>query len=315
MYGRETRKALFLLLIFIVVCCLISCRKDVEESKETIEGLDKPTVYVVNYPLQYFTQRIGGEFVNVEFPAPTNEDPAFWKPDSACIEAYQNADLIFLNGATYAKWIDMVSLPTSKMVDTSEAFHDKYIQLEQAITHAHGPEGQHAHGAIAFTTWLDPTLAIKHAQTIKKRLARLLPNKADVIEKNYTALKNDLEDLDKKFKLLVENSSDESLLASHPVYQYMARHYELNLKSVHWEPDEMPQETQWNEINELLETHPAKWMIWEEEPLSECSKQLEEIGIRSTVLDPCGNRPEQGDYMTVMKSNINNLKAIFDVNP
>jgi zinc transport system substrate-binding protein len=95
----------------------------------------------------------------------------------------------------------------------------------------------------------------------------------------------------------------------------MARHYELNLKSVHWEPDEMPQESQWNEIRELLRTHPAKWMIWEDEPLSECSKQLEEIGILSIIFNPCGNRPEQGDYMTVMNSNINNLKAIFDVNP
>jgi zinc transport system substrate-binding protein len=314
MFEGEKRKAIFLLLVSITVCCLISCRKDIEESKETTEGI-KPTVYVVNYPLQYFTQRIGGEFVNVEFPAPANEDPAFWKPDSACIEAYQNADLIFLNGATYAKWIDMVSLPVSKMVDTSDAFHDKYIQLEQALTHAHGPEGEHAHGAIAFTTWLDPTLAIQHAEAIKERLARLLPNKADVIEQNYETLKTDLEDLDMRLKLLIANYSDESLLGSHPVYQYMARHYELNLKSVHWEPDKMPQESQWREIKELLETHPAKWMLWEDEPLSECSKQLEEIGIRSIIFNPCGNKLEQGDYMTVMNSNINNLKAIFDVNP
>ncbi|MHC4293215.1 MAG: metal ABC transporter substrate-binding protein [Planctomycetota bacterium] len=315
MFGRETRKALFLLFIFIAVCCLISCRKDVEEPNEATNGLDRPTVYVVNYPLQYFTQRIGGEFVNVEFPAPANEDPAFWKPDSGCIEAYQNADLIFLNGATYAKWIDMVSLPTSKMIDTSEAFHDKYIQLEQALTHAHGPEGEHAHGAVAFTTWLDPTLAIQHAEAINKSLTRLLPNKADVIEQNYAALKIDLEDLDKRFNLLIANYSDESLLASHPVYQYMARHYKLNLKSIHWEPDEIPQESQWREINELLETHPAKWIIWEDKPLYECSKQLEEIGILSVVFNPCSNKPGQGDYMTVMYNNIKNLKTIFDVNP
>ena len=40
-----------------------------------------PTVYVVNYPLQYFTQRIAGNHVQVVFPAPPDEDPAFWKPD------------------------------------------------------------------------------------------------------------------------------------------------------------------------------------------------------------------------------------------
>jgi hypothetical protein len=35
----------------------------------TAEAQDKPTVYVVNYPLQYFTQRIGGDHVSVVFPA------------------------------------------------------------------------------------------------------------------------------------------------------------------------------------------------------------------------------------------------------
>jgi ABC-type Zn uptake system ZnuABC Zn-binding protein ZnuA len=30
------------------------------------------TVYVVNYPLQYFAERIGGEHVTVVFPAPAD---------------------------------------------------------------------------------------------------------------------------------------------------------------------------------------------------------------------------------------------------
>jgi hypothetical protein len=38
-------------------------------------------VYVVNYPLKYFAERIGGEHVKVEFPAPADVDPAYWNPD------------------------------------------------------------------------------------------------------------------------------------------------------------------------------------------------------------------------------------------
>ncbi len=45
-------------------------------------------VYVVNYPLKYFAERIGGEHVKVEFPAPTDVDPAYWNPDLAAISAY-----------------------------------------------------------------------------------------------------------------------------------------------------------------------------------------------------------------------------------
>ena len=36
---------------------------------------EKLTVYTVNYPLQYFAERIGGEYVEVIFPAPGDEDP------------------------------------------------------------------------------------------------------------------------------------------------------------------------------------------------------------------------------------------------
>ena len=68
-------------------------------------------VYTVNYPLAYFAERIGGDYVEVIFPAPPDIDPAFWTPDGATIGGYQNADLIILNGAGYAKWTEKVSLP------------------------------------------------------------------------------------------------------------------------------------------------------------------------------------------------------------
>ena len=81
------------------------------------EASDKLTVYVVNYPLKYFAERIGAHHVKVEFPVPPDIDPAYWNPDLADITAYQKADLILLNGAGYAKWADKVSLPRSKMIN------------------------------------------------------------------------------------------------------------------------------------------------------------------------------------------------------
>ena len=66
-------------------------------------------VYVVNYPLKYFAERIGGDHVEVVFPAPAGIDPVYWIPDIPSIIAYQQADLILINGANYAKWVDKVS--------------------------------------------------------------------------------------------------------------------------------------------------------------------------------------------------------------
>jgi zinc transport system substrate-binding protein len=67
----------------------------------------------VNYPLQYFVQRIGGELVDVSFPAPRGVDPAEWMPDIDTVAEYQQADVILLNGAGYARWLRRMSLPAA----------------------------------------------------------------------------------------------------------------------------------------------------------------------------------------------------------
>ena len=84
----------------------------------------------MNYPLQYFAERIGGEHVQAVCPAPADEDPAYWKPDGDMVAAFQQADLILMNGADYAKWVPKVTLSENRMVNTSASFADGYITIE-----------------------------------------------------------------------------------------------------------------------------------------------------------------------------------------
>ena len=51
-------------------------------------GASEPLlIYSVNYPLQYFAQRIAGEHAEVVCPAPAGTDPAFWNPDAETVAA------------------------------------------------------------------------------------------------------------------------------------------------------------------------------------------------------------------------------------
>jgi zinc transport system substrate-binding protein len=267
-------------------------------------------IYVVNYPLKYFAERIAGDYAKVVFPAPAEEDPAYWKPDSRIIVEYQGADLILLNGANYAKWVRKATLPRSKMVNTSGKFKDQYITTEGVITHSHGPGGEHAHEALAFTTWIDLDLATKQAKAIADALSRKKPKLRKTFEQNYAALDRALTTLDRDIKGIVSKHQSKPLVASHPVYDYFAKRYGLNMKSVHWEPDEVPSDRRWMELRNMLKAHPAKWMIWEGEPIKEPVEKLKSLGIQSLVFDPCGNVPDQGDFMSVMRQNVENLKAI-----
>jgi len=216
-----------------------------------------------------------------------------------------------LNGANYAKWVDRVSLPQAKLVNTSLGFKDQYMSIQGAVIHTHGPQGKHSHGAIAFTTWLDPKLAIGQARTIKQAFVRLQPDQQKAFQAGFDALEHDLLDLDTRISNIVSANPKQPLVASHPVYQYLTRRYGLNEKSVHWEPDELPNDNMWKELTEILASHPSKWMIWEGPPLAQTAQRLKSLGVESVVFDPCGNVPESGDYLTVMEENASNFERVF----
>lgn len=272
---------------------------------------ERVSIYVVNYPLQYFAQRVAGDHARVVFPAPPDEDPAFWKPTASEVSAFQQADLIVLNGASYAKWVGQAALPASKLVDSSSSFSDRYIIMEGATVHSHGPEGEHSHGETAFTTWLDPELAIEQARAIRDALTRARPGARASFEEGFLALEEDLQALDKAMRELVTANPDLPLVASHPVYQYLARAYGLKLESVHFEPDEVPSSEDLRDLAALLESHPASWMLWEADPLPESVDELEALGVSSVVFQPCGNRPAEGDYLFVMRANLHALQDVF----
>ena len=280
------------------------------EVTQVAEEITEPlVVYTVNYPLAFFAERIGGDLVEVVFPAPADEDPAYWAPDAETIAAYQGADLILLKGAGYAKWVERATLPATRLVDTSAAFADQLIPLEKKVTHSHGPGGEHEHTGWAFTTWLDPTLASQQAQAVAAALVELRPEHEVEINERLAALEQELITLDSRLRVAAEAVGNAPLVFSHPVYQYLIRRYSLNGVEVHWEPDEAPDGHAWDHLEELLESHPAKWMLWEGEPLKETVADLAEIGVESVVFDPCGNRPDEGDYLTVMTANADALGA------
>jgi len=280
----------------------------------SIAGSDRPgklTIYVVNYPLKYFAERIAGDHATVVFPAPSEADPAYWIPDVPTIAKYQQADLILLNGAGYAGWVNMVSLPRSKMVNTSSKFKDQYIRIKGAVTHSHGPGVKHGHEGIAFTTWLDFDLATRQARAVAAALSRKRPMLKDSFQNNYKAIERDLLAIDQDIKAIVSRDQSRPFIGSHPVYDYLARRYKLNMESVHWEPDEIPNLEQWTELQRIRKKHSAKWMIWEGEPLKESVEKLQGIGVRSLVFDPCGNVPEQEDFIDVIRQNIISLDTAF----
>jgi zinc transport system substrate-binding protein len=298
--------------VVIVTLELAGCSSEEAGETETRDSEDgKPVVSVSNYPLQYFVERLVSPLVDVRFAAGASGDPAYWNPEPEDVSAMQAADMIVLNGAAYEQWLSKVSLPQSKLVDTSAGFRDQLISLEESVTHSHGLEGEHEHAGTAFTTWLDMTLAIEQARAVKQALVARWPEHAASFEEQYAKLEKDLRSLDEDLKAAVASASDRTVVFSHPVYQYFQRRYGIKARSVHWEPDQAPDETMWAELQESLRAYPARWMIWEGEPNSAVAARLRKLGLESLVFDPCSTAPDSGDFLTVMRQNIKSLQRVY----
>ncbi len=311
-----------MLTLFGAIACLLwlgcSGREEVRpvgSENEAVSADPAPAaeplaVFAVNYPLAYFAERIGGGNVDVVFPAPPGIDPSLWSPDAETVAAFQAADLILLNGANYAKWTARVSLPASRSVDTSAALADRLVPLEAVVTHSHGPSGEHSHAGWASTIWLDPTLALEMGIAIRDALVELRPLTEDAFNAGLGALETDLRQLDRDLEAALTGVVDRPMLFSHPVYQYLIARYGLDARSLHWEPTEMPDEKAWDELAAMRDHHPAETILWEAEPLPATRRRLEDLGLRVLVYDPAADRPAEGDWLSVMRSNLAALRIL-----
>lgn len=287
--------------------------RDVSSEDSSAPGPKDALVVASNYPLYYFASRIAeGVDIAPEIVLPDIDgDPTFWVPNAEQVQLLQSADIVILNGAGAEPWLDLISINHRSLLDTSADISDQLIPLDGTVAHQHGPEGEHSHQGTAFITWLDPQLAIVQAQGVTKALIKLAPAGETQFRDNMARLEQELSALDTKLAEAFAKLDGRPVFFSHPVYQYLQRRYGINGVSVHWEPDAEPSTPDWIELHQIVATHPAMVMIWEDEPLMSTAQRLADAGIASVPFNTIANRPEQGDYLSVMHDNANRLETGF----
>ena len=295
--------------VFLLSLLLAACGgESAPEPAAADAAKTRPLIIASNFPLYFFAREIAGDSAEVIFPS-MEGDPVNWKPGSEAIARMQSADLVILNGADYETWLGWISLPDGILLDTSAGIGDRLIPLQEETVHQHGPEGEHSHQGFAFTIWLDPTLAMEQASVIEQAISELVPENQQAHRARLANLQARLAALDEELRIAFEAVGGQPLVFSHPVYQYLAARYGLNGVSVHWEPGEDPGIKAWIDFQEVLRSHPAELMIWEDEPGDVTAGQLEQIGIQPIPFHTASNRPEGSDYFDVMNANVDRLSA------
>lgn len=275
----------------------------------------KALVVTSNYPLFFFARQVSEGIdaaPEIIFPD-IDGDPAFWIPSAEQIQLLQSADAVILNGAGAESWLNLISIDRRRLVDTSVSIKDRLIPLEDSVQHQHGPEGEHSHQGTAFTTWLNPQLAIAQARSVTDTLIELAPSGETDFRNNLAKLEQTLAQLDAQFTAVFVKLDGQPVLFSHPVYQYLQRRYEIDGQSMHWEPGQEPTTSAWIALQQITAAHPAQIMIWEDEPLPSTAERLNNGGIVSTQFHTAANTPDQGDYLSVMRGNAERLEALLSL--
>jgi zinc transport system substrate-binding protein len=102
------------------------------------------------------------------------------------------------------------------------------------------------------------------------------------------------------------------VVASHPIYQYFARRYKIEIKSFLLEPEITIDQKHRKKIKLFVNQSSAKIMIWEDDPSENNRAITASMGLKNISIKPCMNRPSEGDFLTVMRENVSVLAKAYN---
>ncbi len=274
------------------------------------EAPEKPvTLAATAWPLQFLSRRIMGSAAQVELVARPPDQQESWYPDAASIARLQAARLIITNGAGYESWMQSITVPAKRVLDTTVDCQAELIPLEGRRVHQHGPEGSRSRRHYASRTWLDPGLAIQQARAIRDRLSEQFPARVAELERNFALLDADLVELRQAAKQ-AGFAADPSVPVLDPdgVFPYFARATGLTLTPVKFSLADI----QAGEVSESDAAEIAGSLVLvpaHADP--SLDDRLTGLGLTAVRLDPLESPVESGDYLTGMQTNLQKLQEAF----
>lgn len=315
---RHSRNQLTIWCLAASVTVLIfGCRQRESEPKIGLEFQPSDKVVAVSYPLQYFTQRIAGTVVKVEFPASESPRPSHWKPSAQQIAELQQADLVITNGsgAEYAHWLIQTTLPENRICETCQSLSlEDYIPInDYQIVHSHGSEGEHSHAYFVPYTWLDPKISLKQAEVILEWLISTYPENEGTFIQNFAELKKDLEALsDEMNDLKPADGESITVFTANPQLKFLTRAIGWRDQHLLWFPERA------NDLSNLAEDfqrrskgHKVTQLLTTDDLASPIVEFLVEHGVETTRINLLDHPPPVGDYLTEMREILRQLRKFL----
>ena len=194
------KKIFRILFLFIFIFCLTGCLKH--------DNMEDITIYTTNYPSEYITQRLYGEFSNIKSIYPNGVNIKSYKLTNKQIEDYSNSDLFIFNGLSNEKnYVEKMRKNNKNL---------KIIDTTLSMEYTNGIE----------ELWLDPSNFLMMAQNIKTGFGEYIDSYYlnNKIEDNYEELKIEASNLDAKIKDVISNGNNKIIVTSNNLFKYLEKY-------------------------------------------------------------------------------------------
>ena len=282
------KKIVNLFILFVLVFSLSGCLK-----RDNMEDI---SIYTTNYPSEYITQRLYGDYSDIKSIYPDGVNIKDYKLTNKQIEDYSKADLFIFNGISDEK--DYVEKMRKDNGDL------KIIDTTLSMEYTNGIE----------ELWLDPSNFLMMAQNIKTGFGEYIDSYYlnNKIEENYEGLKIEASNLDAKFKETVSNGNSKIIVASSNLFKYLEK-YGITVYSL----DESNTDVNaiYRQVLNLANEGSIKYIftIANEKSNSTVQKLLDNTDLEAVEWHTLSilteeERSENEDYFTLMNSNLELLK-------
>lgn len=217
----------------LLLCLFCGC--DTESGPATDSPSEPVTIAVTSYPLLAMAEEMAGSAADVELIVDGESSSPDWKPTPDAIRKMQQATRILISGGDYEPWLQRVTVPRSRLVDTAEGYYSEFIRIPDAVIHQHGPDGSHSHPGVVWATWLDPRLAVSQLERTRDVLVKVLPDSSAEIRQAADGLSAELGRVELRLEEIATSTADQKItvLGDAPVYQYLVQRLGWDLHYVH----------------------------------------------------------------------------------
>ncbi|MEC1521586.1 zinc ABC transporter substrate-binding protein [Neobacillus niacini] len=311
------RKNIFLpIILLITIIVITACSPENGQLEKKKEQL---TIYSTVFPLQYFTERIGGKYVNVHTIYPPGADEHTFEPSQKDMIKLADSDLFFYIGLGLEGFVEKAkgSLKNENvsLIPTAES-----LILDPAEEHeAHDDHEDDGHGDFNPHVWLDPLYSKEMAAVIRDSLIEKMPQNKETFNQNYQKLADELDQLNSEFATTIKNAKHKEILVTHAAFSYWEQRYGLEEISISGlSTTNEPTQRELEKIISLADEQGLHYILFEQNVQSKLAQIVQkEIGAKALPVHNLGiltkeNIKDNETYFSLMEQNLASLKIALN---